>query len=222
MTLKNYIKNKKQNQYTISGINVEEHEVPENISVKKVVEKALTRIPSHLTSYIKFIKVGPYKILKDRKIQALYKNNTIYATNIQTNSSDLLDDIIHEFAHSVEEYRNEDIYGDKTVEKEFLIKRKKMWSSLKSKGMEYNLSMFLNPNYDIDFDNFLHKEIGYDTIRILTSNIFYSPYAATSVREYFANGFEAFFMREEVQRLKNISPALYKKIIILMDKQNEI
>ena len=222
MTLKNYIKNKKQYQYTISGIHIEEFEVPENISVKKVIQKALTRIPSHLTSYIKFIKVGPYKILKDRKIQALYKDNTIYATNIQTNSSDLLDDIIHEFAHSVEEYRFKDIYEDKKVENEFIVKRKKLWASLKAKGLEYDLSIFLNPNYNSEFDKLLHKEIGYDTIRMLTSNIFYSPYAATSIREYFANGFEAFFMREEIQRLKNISPSLYEKIIILMDKKNEI
>ena len=222
MTLKSYIKNKKQNRYTILGIHVEEHDIPENISVKKTIESALSRIPRHLTSYIKHIKVGPYSVLKNRNIQAMYKDNTIYATNVQKDSDDLLDDLIHEFAHSIEDYRNNDIYGDRTVEREFLLKREKMWSKLKSRGIEYDLRPFLNPKYSKDFDHLLHSVIGYDTIRVMTRDIFYSPYASTSLREYFANGFEAFFMREEVSRLKNISPALYKKIIFLMDNKDEI
>ena len=221
MTLKSYIKNKRQNKYSISGIHVEEYDTPENLSVKKTVESALSRIPRHLTSYVKHIKVGPYSVLKDRSIQAMYKDNTIYATNIQKNSDDLLDDLIHEFAHSIEDYRNSDIYGDGKVEKEFLLKRQKMWSKLKSRGLEYDLRPFLNSKYDKDFDHFLHGVIGYDTIRAMTRDIFYSPYASTSLREYFANGFEAFFMREEVKRLKSISPALYEKIIILMDNKDE-
>tara|TARA_Y100001937_G_C7131736_1_gene337843 strand:+ start:1687 stop:2355 length:669 start_codon:yes stop_codon:yes gene_type:complete len=222
MTLKNYIENKKQNKYNILGIHVEEYDVPENISVRKTVESALGRIPRHLTAYVKHIKVGPYSALRDRNIQAMYKDNTIYATNIQKNSDDLLDDIVHEFAHSIEDYRNNDIYGDGTVEREFLLKREKMWSKLKSRGLEYDLRPFLNSEYDEEFDNFLHGVIGYDTIRVMTRDIFYSPYASTSLREYFANGFEAFFMKEEVKRLKDISPTLYEKIVILMDNKDEI
>ena len=55
----------------------------------------------------------------------------------------------------------------------------------------------------------------------IASNLFYSPYAATSLREYFANGFEAFFMKEDVARLKNVSPALYKKMLYLMELKND-
>ena len=62
---------------------------------------------------------------------------------------------------------------------------------------------------------FFYDEIGYPTLGIYTSSLFYSPYGCTSLREYFANGFEAYFMREEIGRLKRISPVLYNKIVKL-------
>ena len=42
--------------------------------------------------------------------------------------------------------------------------------------------------------------------------LFISPYAATSLREYFATGFTDFFMEPDHRLLKSISPILYKKI----------
>jgi len=63
-----------------------------------------------------------------------------------------------------------------------------------------------------DFDMFLYKEVGYPLLSSVVASLFYSPYAATSLREYFANGFESFFMNKDIGRLKNISPTLYKKI----------
>jgi hypothetical protein len=222
MSLRAYLKNKKQEKYNISGIHIEEFDVPETVSVRGAVEKVLTRIPQHLSHFVKSIKVGSFSILKDREIQAMYSSGTIYATNNQKNNDDLLDDLIHEFAHSIEEGMFEDVYGDGSIEGEFLHKRKKMWSILKSRGLEFDLNMFLETSYSKEFDDLLHKKVGYDTMRVLFRDIVYSPYAATSMREYFANGFEAFFMREDVKRLKDLSPSLYKKIIILMDKKDEI
>ena len=51
----------------------------------------------------------------------------------------------------------------------------------------------MNPNYVLEFDEFLYKTVGYDLLRDLTVELFVSPYAATSLREYFANGFEHYF-----------------------------
>ena len=59
---------------------------------------------------------------------------------------------------------------------------------------------------------FLYKKVGYDIMRATTADLFHSPYAATSLREYFANGFEAFFLKEELSRLKFSSPKLFMKI----------
>ena len=41
--------------------------------------------------------------------------------------------------------------------------------------------------------------------------LFVSPYAATSIQEYFANGFEKYFL-DETRTVKNVSPVLYRKI----------
>ncbi len=223
MTLKKYIRNKKQNKYRINGIDIEEKDgASSGVNVPEVIKSVIKRIPSHLLINIKNIKIGNFEELNRRKIQAMYKSSTVFVTNIQDNSRDLLDDVIHEVAHSVEEVYQEDIYSDGTLEEEFLRKRREMWQTLKSRGLEYNLHSFLTPEYNKQFDDLLHQEIGYEILRTLLHGIYYSPYAATSLREYFANGFEAFFMKEEVSRLKRISPVLYEKIIILMDKKDEV
>ena len=58
----------------------------------------------------------------------------------------------------------------------------------------------------------------------LTAGLFYSPYAATSLREYFANAFENLFIKEEsYQVLRKISPKLFEKLITLLtleEKEN--
>ena len=53
--------------------------------------------------------------------------------------------------------------------------------------------------------------VGYPTLLSLTMGLFCSPYGATSIQEYFANGFEKYFT-ESPEYVKNISPILYKKI----------
>ena len=74
---------------------------------------------------------------------------------------------------------------------------------------------FLNLEYSIGFDNFLYKEVGYPLLSVLTVNLFYSPYGATSLREYFANCFEAYFFHKDVAYLKKISPNVFAKIVNL-------
>ena len=61
------------------------------------------------------------------------------------------------------------------------------------------------------FDEFLYKTVGYETLVNITMGLFISPYAATSLKEYFANGFEAYFIGDR-SYLKKISPYIYDKI----------
>jgi len=42
--------------------------------------------------------------------------------------------------------------------------------------------------------------------------VFISPYAATSLREYFATGFTDFFMSNHRDDLRGNCPALYQKL----------
>lgn len=219
MTNQEYIIQKQEgsNRFSISGINVfVKDKPPKNISVRDTTKKLLSIIPKDLISNIRLIQVGKFEELEKRKIQALYKDSTITVTNQQTSNEDLLDDLVHEVAHSVEELRKYSMYSDKIIEKEFLLKRKKLWTRLESKGFERPLEDFLNTSYDKSFDEYLHQTVGYSLLASLSYDLFYSPYGATSIREYFANGFEAFFLREHLGRLKALSPALYKKISELL------
>ena len=174
-------------------------------------------IPSHLLTNIKAIKIGKFDFLQKRKIQAMYKDSTIYSTSENTSSEDLLDNLIHEVAHSVEEIYEKEIFSDKRIKKEFLKKRETLWRRLKEKGYSISFDQAMNPNYDPTFDEFLYSKVGYKTIAAITPNLFYSPYGCTSIREYFANGFEAFYMRRDISRLKKTSPELFFKLTQISD-----
>ena len=111
--------------------------------------------------------------------------------------------------------------GQRKIENEFIKKRKKMWELLRARDFNVDIKSFLNVSYDRAFDEMLYKNLGYPLLSVITTGLFYSPYASTSLREYFANGFEAFFMKEKVNELKKISPSLYEKMIFLLDKKGE-
>ena len=73
--------------------------------------------------------------------------------------------------------------------------------------------------YDEEFDEYLYTVLGYPLLSSYTSGLFYSPYSATSVREYFARGFEAFFLYKDLKTLASVSPILYNRIETLADME---
>ena len=73
--------------------------------------------------------------------------------------------------------------------------------------------------YDSAFDNFLSEEIGYDALTLLTVDIFTNPYAATSLKEYFASCFEKYYLENDVY-LKDLCPYIYKKLLLLNNIDN--
>ena len=216
MTIRNYIKNKKIKHFTTFGVEVFiKDEVTNGVPARAVINKALKKIPNHLLSNLDSIYIGEFDFLKDREAQAVYENSSIFVTNEQDSELDMLDDIVHEIAHSVEEKYAQQIYQDKKIESEFLHKRKNAWMLLRDNGIDSELQDFLNLEYSEDFDSFLYHDVGYPTLAMVTANLFYSPYALTSLNEYFANGFEAFYAGGDISRLKAISPAIYSKIAAL-------
>ena len=72
---------------------------------------------------------------------------------------------------------------------------------------------YINPDYDKKFDKFLYKTVGYDKLRHLVMGLYLSPYAATSLSEYWANGFEALFSGEDPKYIKETCPQLYSKLM---------
>jgi len=225
VTLKNYIINesKRSSHFSVSNIEVFIKDQVDNpqISVSNVVKSVTQKIPSHLLRNVKQIHIGQFDFLKSRDYEASYQKSKIFVTNEQESEEDMLDDLIHEVAHSVEELYSEFLYSDKIMEREFLAKRKNLWNVLRSKDVLLPLEDFLKTSYDRALDMVLYRDIGYPTLSVITASIFHSPYAATSLSEYFADGFEAFYVREELDRLKDISPGLYKKIVGLSTANEE-
>ena len=123
----------------------------------------------------------------------------------------MIDDIIHEFAHHVETLLTDEIYGSGVVAREFKKKRFQLKFELESEGYWTKDYDFDNIEYDSDFDTFLYKRVGGNMLRMATTGIFIRPYAAISLREYFATGFEAYYMGKK-NKLDKISPVLYDTI----------
>jgi hypothetical protein len=192
--------------------------LPENIDIQKIMTYLRTNVPDYYLNLIDVIYVGQIPEFKERKINAMVKDGALYITNEQSNDLDMIDDIIHEVAHLVEERFTDSIYGDDEIENEFIRKRTVLRRVLKYENYVVDEHDFGKIEYDQEFDLFLKDKVGYQKLRIFAQNIFASPYAATSLREYFADGFEDFYLGRKLN-LNKISPVLYNK---LEDLNNEI
>jgi hypothetical protein len=189
-----------------------------DVSVHNVIEEIEQTIPPYLFEEVDTIIVGTFDFLDERDLEAIYKDGAIYISNRIINDRDLLENILHETAHSLESSMGYLIYGDSEINSEFLGKRMRLKSILNAEGIgtEYDFS---NTEYDPEFDKFLYEEIGYPTLRSLTNGLFHTPYAITSLREYWASGFEDYFLGNR-ELLKRISPRLFNKIEGVITHEN--
>ena len=91
---------------------------------------------------------------------------------------------------------------------------------MKAEGYGISEEYFNELDYNKKFDEFLYKDVGYDKLTYMTMGLFASPYGATSLREYFANWFEHYILKDPGY-LSKISPKLYEKIENLVFKEYE-
>ena len=185
--------------------------LPENFDLDYVFSQIQKTVPEHLAYGVDSIFVGQFDDIEERELDALYKDGAIYTTNQQRNEDDMINDIIHELSHANEETYAALIYTDGKIENEFLGKRRKLLDILKAEGYNVSIDTFMNTEYSRDFDMFLYKEVGYEKLTMFTMGLFVSLYGATSLREYFANGFEHYFLHDP-NYVKTISPAVYEKV----------
>jgi len=190
--------------------------LPEGFDLNYVLSFIEEHIPASLFYFIDSVFIGHFKRFEKQNINAFYEDGAIYVTNEQSDENDMIDDVVHELSHSLEHPLGELIYSDNLVEKEFLGKRKRLYQILTAEGYETSLMSFLEIEHDKNFDKYLYKTIGYDKLTVLTMGLFISPYGATSIREYFANGFEHYFLQDR-NYVQRISPLLYNKIEEIVD-----
>ena len=219
-----YIRKQQQKQldfYTPSGLHVffKEPLSNKNIDVEKVISRIESKIPHHLLSEIEMIIFGHFEEFDERALNAFYDGGTLYVSNIQDDEDDLYDDLVHEISHSLESPHGYEIYGDEKVKDEFLRKRKHLHDILWASGFKAPMAFFMEAEYNEEFDMFLYTKVGYEKLATLLRGVFVSPYAATSLREYFATGFTEYYLDSNHKFLQKVSPALYKKIILLQDAE---
>ena len=206
---------KLKDHYMLGDVNIYiKDRLPEHVDVDFVIRYVAKRLPNHVLSNIDIIYIGHFQDLVDRDVNALWQNGAIYITNDQDDEMDMIDDLIHEIAHSNEKQFEQIIYEDRKLEQEFLYRRKKLAYILKDKGFGVPTGFIYNPDYDKNIDDYLYKEVTYDTLWQLVVGIFPSPYAVTSLREYWAKGFEQFYMGQR-EGLKETSPVLFSKLMQL-------
>lgn len=204
--------------YSFHGVPIDiVHDFTNDINLDAIVKKLELLIPSHLLDNVEMVYVAFIKdFVRDGRIfNAMYQDGAIYLSPHQDNEADLLDDIVHEVAHSLEKQYEELLYDDKKIEKEFISKRNTLYRLIDSG--EIPRRDWHNVNYSPQFDYYLYNDVGYDKLRTASANLFYSPYAITSLREYWANGFENYLLGDK-QRLQDLSPVLYNKIKQLFEK----
>lgn len=210
-----------QNFYTASGISVYIRKpLTNNVDPEEVIAKVEGRIPQELLSEVEMIIIGWFKEFEERDINAFYSDGCLFISNEQDNVKDMVDDIVHEIAHSLETEHGYEIYGDKNLKKEFLSKRKSLQEILWAHDFRAPESFFMDTEYDKEFDDFLLNKVGYDKLSLLMQGLFLSPYAAVSLKEYFATGFTEFFLESEHKFFKTICPVLYRKVFLLQSKNN--
>ena len=204
--------------YTPAGIQVftKDQMINDSISVESAIAKYESRLPDHIRNEVEMIIVGHFDEFEERDINAFYKDGALYVSNFQSNNDDLLDDLVHETAHSLEEAYGFEIYGDEKIKQEFLSKRTNLYHLLWDIGFKIQKRLFTDLEYNQEFDEFLLQDVGYDRLSGILKGVFVSPYAATSLREYFATAFTEFYLYPDSHNyLQKVSPEVYKKLVLL-------
>jgi len=185
--------------------------LPEDINIDNVLSKIENTLPREFVKNVDTIYVGDFETFSKKRTNAAYENGAIYVSSAQDDEKDMVDDIIHETAHALEERFWQEIYSDNLIEQEFLGKRERLFHIFEEEGLSVPKQLFFSSEYSSAFDRVLHEFIGYDLLSSLTMGLFISPYATTSLSEYFANAYEHYFLGEG-KYVKKISPQAYKKI----------
>ncbi len=201
--------------FNLNGVAViVKDKLPDEIDLEFVLNYVAARVPFYLTQNIEMIYIGKFPEMEEREIDAFYENDAIYITNDQEEEMDMIETIIHEISHAVEYYNQEFIYGSGKLQREFIAKRSRL-SSLLSQKYSVPADFDINFDYDRDIDEFLFRDVGYDALNQICVGIFPTAYAATSVSEYWAKGFEELFIGDR-DTLKQMCPILFKTLALML------
>jgi len=205
---------KERKEFTIFG-NIHvfvKDPLPEDVNLTNVIMNLEDSIPAHLFHEVETVLVGQFKEVKERGLRAVYLDGGIYVTNEQPSEEQLFEDIVHEVAHAVEKMFEVELYSDDKIEKEYLGKKKRFLDLLSAGGMKIPNRLRYETEYSKLFDEFLFYQLGYDVVVPYSQGLFLSPYSSVSISEYFATGFEFYFVQSDPSYVRKISPQLFEKL----------
>ena len=216
--------NKQRKEYSLYNVPIKViDELPDNIKINNIINNIKSKIDKDFLKNIRNIFIGDFDDLNKRNIQAMLKDNSIWVSsnnikNFLTEKS-ITNSIMHEIAHSLEKSFEKSLYSDGKLKNEYNSKKKRLFDTLKHHDYDVFKDLFFKDNNISELDDFLYKRVGYDKLAIFVNGLFLTPYSVTTLREYFASGFQAFFSNDR-DYLKDISPILYSKIYELVKEIN--
>jgi hypothetical protein len=196
------------------------HDLQAPFTLSEFVSSFEESVPLVMIEEIEGIYIGEFPFHTARDIGASYENGAIYLSSEQVELESMLRSAVHEVAHSIEERYVDEIYGTLTLEREFQAKRKKMFDILSTHGYTVDVMDFLDIDYSKEFDEFLFDTVGYDKLFNMMHGLFISPYAATSIREYFANAFEEYMVSKNYTLVKKLANEPYNAITRILETLN--
>ncbi len=218
MSTKEYIKKTSkaiQENMSINQVSIDiGSELPDDINVAKVLTTFRGSLPRGYFKNLNGIKVLNLEEFDERNISAKYSadEKILYiSADRQDSDADMLDDLLHEMGHHAETLYNNFIYGDDAIKDEFIMKRMQLRFELGSDGYDYTQFDFKDVDYNPKLDNYLYKRIGKEKLKMMTAGMFIRPYQSLSLREYFAVGFEQFYLGNH-KTLHRDCPVLYKRV----------
>jgi hypothetical protein len=122
--------------------------LPSDIDLEHVLEEIASSVPNSFIDLIEGIYIGQFPELKNREIQAMLKDGAIYLSNfedeVDVTEDVIIDDIIHEIAHSIEDEYHSLLYYYGIVEKEYIGNKKRLMDTLEAEGEEFDKYLFFS------------------------------------------------------------------------------
>ena len=218
--MREYIIAKQKSKEGLFGIPVEVRDEI-NFNLGKVIEQVKKMIPqSAFEGMKKIIVTDMSKVGKELPFNAYYANGVMFIDNKQDGVTDAVDDIIHEISHHLEKRYSDLIYGDGTLEAEFITKRKFLYDTFAVNKLNPPITIRTKIKYDRKLDNYFYNKLG-PKLNNFVNGIFINEYSATSLKEYYGVGFEKYLMSYINHAiLRRQCPVLFYKIEKLLKVLN--
>ena len=91
-------------------------EMHNDVDLKNVFRTIESLLPSYYVNNIDALYVGQFEEFIEKETNAAYMNGALYISSNQDDESDMIDDIVHEISHAVEELAWQELYSDNKIE----------------------------------------------------------------------------------------------------------